>query len=717
MSFAYLAGVITQTGTDTDLSGLNGLTSVTRLTQGTGDGLYTIYELAGSRLVINGTVTHNPDQECILFNFSPTSTLPCIDVTGTYNYGAIYTGNGKTNYAKGTGIISTAQTTDVWRMAIVWVRSGGTLNWDGGIIVSGSMLQFANGAYCNQESGTFFNTHASATHQIRLETTTAANDARLVFNNITLDGVNATPVMFTTRGWGTLSVNFRLGGFQNYVDLAIPVTLLNANFDNNRSSRTMLFNTNSPVNVVESTWLNPSEKVLAQTYGLSTNKTGISTSKRDITLVVTDIAGSAVESTKFYAIDEDSGDRRSINSIDYTADQVYSGVTSAGTVDIDAVLINVQTVESGETLGQDDDRFTDDEMDVAFCGYNYLLAQTPIPLYGNDTLIFTWTMLPESLITQSTKATVDAYATLDDAYEVYDRAKAYLYDNFLGETALLISRAGLQLEIGANDLTIDATAASVFALSGADITIKSTTFTGGVIGTTGIVTLNNGATINGGTFDCDVYLNSAQDLTDVTINGDLRIATGANSTLDFSNVTVTGNVYNDSASNTLLIILSNGSSISAGDPGSGNGQTDVIQTAPIKVTVKDIEDGTLLGNARVFIKAATGGDLPASDTVTITRVSTTATVSHTAHGMVNNEYILIEDANEGEYNGAHQITYIDANSYSYTVSGTPATPATGTITATARLVNELTDENGEVNETHRFTSDQPVEGVVRKATL
>ncbi|MCP4088392.1 MAG: hypothetical protein GY746_01160, partial [Gammaproteobacteria bacterium] len=47
----------------------------------------------------------------------------------------------------------------------------------------------------------------------------------------------------------------------------------------------------------------------------------------------------------------------------------------------------------------------------------------------------------------------------------------------------------------------------------------------------------------------------------------------ADTTLAFSNVTVTGSVYNDSASNTLTINATNGSSLTAGDPGTGDGQT------------------------------------------------------------------------------------------------------------------------------------------------
>lgn len=71
-----------------------------------------------------------------------------------------------------------------------------------------------------------------------------------------------------------------------------------------------------------------------------------------------------------------------------------------------------------------------------------------------------------------------------------------------------------------------------------------------------------------------------------------------------------------------------------------------------------------------------------TDTVTITRSGSTATVSHTGHGFATGQRVLIAGATQGAYNGVHQITVTGANSYTYAVSGSPATPATGTITAT-----------------------------------
>lgn len=69
----------------------------------------------------------------------------------------------------------------------------------------------------------------------------------------------------------------------------------------------------------------------------------------------------------------------------------------------------------------------------------------------------------------------------------------------------------------------------------------------------------------------------------------------------------------------------------------------------------------------------------------LTRVSTVATAVSTAHGFANGQQITIQGATQSEYNGLFYITVVDENTFTYTVSGTPATPATGTIKASDPL--------------------------------
>ena len=50
--------------------------------------------------------------------------------------------------------------------------------------------------------------------------------------------------------------------------------------------------------------------------------------------------------------------------------------------------------------------------------------------------------------------------------------------------------------------------------------------------------------------------------------------------------------------------------------------------------------------------------------------------------MADGDPVLIAGANDIEYNGTHQVNYIDADTFSFHVDHSPATPATGTITCT-----------------------------------
>ncbi len=78
--------------------------------------------------------------------------------------------------------------------------------------------------------------------------------------------------------------------------------------------------------------------------------------------------------------------------------------------------------------------------------------------------------------------------------------------------------------------------------------------------------------------------------------------------------------------------------------------------------------------------------------VTITRVSTTATATLTAHGLANGARVTISGAAQTEYNGTFVISNVTANTFDFTVAGTPVTPATGSpvlLRSTAYAPNSL----------------------------
>lgn len=132
----------------------------------------------------------------------------------------------------------------------------------------------------------------------------------------------------------------------------------------------------------------------------------------------------------------------------------------------------------------------------------------------------------------------------------------------------------------------------------------------------------DGANLDGSTFNCDVELRTATNLSNMTINGDLRVNIQGDAVLDFANVTVTGLVCN-SAIRTLTINASNGSSLTAERSGTGNIETNIVTRATLSVVVTDEVTALPIENARVHVVAATGGLLPV-DTLIIDAALTNA---------------------------------------------------------------------------------------------
>ncbi len=175
----------------------------------------------------------------------------------------------------------------------------------------------------------------------------------------------------------------------------------------------------------------------------------------------------------------------------------------------------------------------------------------------------------------------------------------------------------------------------------------------------------------------------------------------------------TADVYNNSGGAITINVSNSGDTPSVRN--AAGSTTTVVNAVTIKFTVKDAA-GDAIEGANVLVEADTGGALPADDTVTITSASTTATVTHTAHGLATGDKVIIRDAVEDEYNGLQTITVTDANTYTYTITATTS-PATGTIGSTAWIMNGLTDSNGVLEKTDfNYGSAQPIRGRVRKSS-
>ena len=137
-----------------------------------------------------------------------------------------------------------------------------------------------------------------------------------------------------------------------------------------------------------------------------------------------------------------------------------------------------------------------------------------------DTIIY----INDASITQTNKATVDAYTAIDTSAKLYDRAKSWLFDNYTGQLAEIVTRSGNLINAGSYNVTIDATAASVFSLVGNTITIKASTYTGDMT-TAGLITLANGATFVGTRTDANGTIAPPKtvSITGITAGSRLRV--------------------------------------------------------------------------------------------------------------------------------------------------------------------------------------------------
>lgn len=154
------------------------------------------------------------------------------------------------------------------------------------------------------------------------------------------------------------------------------------------------------------------------------------------------------------------------------------------------------------------------------------------------------------------------------------------------------------------------------------------------------------------------------------------------------------------------------------DDAAGITVTLVVNPVTTKITVTDTA-GTPLQSARVLLETGDNGGasgFPYQDSVSITQTGGTATVTHTAHGLASNDYVVIRGAQPDGYNKQAQITFVSANSYTYTVDSGLSSPATGSPVSSYAAISGTTDVNGEIQSSKTWPASQSLTGWARKST-
>ncbi len=511
MAFALSGSTITQTGTDAGLSGLSGISGVTVNTYSD----LTEYVLNTRSVAVNGTLTLKNNERLAflggntngvkvnsggVFNFGEPVTL----TTGAGVVTELYPGKHSLDIGKPTGT--------PWQEAQqgIVVQSGGTFRIYGGVIDSTKAVNIKSGATFYVRSGVMrftssltyqnFYIDAADTDVFGLDVIDAGTVSTLNVGISTqytqFEGFNPTNCLravcdIENDEIGVVSVEKYQGGDKNLMDVRMRSTTTSSGYKMYEANvgnglHVEGFGSGRSIGFAEH-WIrwNP-------TFKDSTTK-------------------ALLDGVQVSIMDTDSGNRRSPFN---DSDQTYSDTSDAtgrfvsGTVDVLTGVWhnNGNNSATAYTL--------DDRLPVSGSAVKYGCAITPITLADstigmNDADVL---MPADSSITETNKATVDAYTDCPTAAEVYDAGMAYIVDNFSGQVAPYVTRNGDELNFGAMDVDIRSFWGDTFSVSGNTVRIKSNELTANLT-TTGTVTII-----------ASVVVGVITDSTGVTTNNTLTVS-------------------------------------------------------------------------------------------------------------------------------------------------------------------------------------------------
>lgn len=542
MAFSLSGNIITQTGTDTDLSGLSSITGVVVETKGANDTYYSekkYYNIGEYELHISGTLTQDANKETIILSPSGTTNKKGVRVTSTGNFTCTATqeinspftglplGKGFTfadaiiDYSTHTASLWNDVDTDYTFLADI----GSTILLEGVNIKARRNLTFKG-------TGSLLDIQVVGLDKdkplFKMESET------YVLSGITLIGTagfipsgdNKYIVERLRVDAGTKTSQHDNTGWTSNNQVRSWLTF--KNYEQGKSVGVAIFWWRGPYKVINSK--SGSDLVFYGTPGQDLSS-AFAIVEKEFKVKITDSSLASIENVKTFIEDQDSGLRKSlISDCDFTGllepvpefnqTQTYESLTDAqGETGVEKVVLAVHTNIFGHPSlpaiqNNYDKRFgNDDIVTIKLCEYRHNLSSVQSSFKGVGVKEISSLLFLDNAISEQDKSVVDSYTEIDTPEKLYDRAKSYLYDNFKGESFPFLARSGNLVDLGTRNLTIDATASQVFSVAvGGDITIKASGFSGNIT-TTGTVTLLNGAVVDG------TVLDATQDSTLLELNG------------------------------------------------------------------------------------------------------------------------------------------------------------------------------------------------------
>ena len=253
-----------------------------------------------------------------------------------------------------------------------------------------------------------------------------------------------------------------------------------------------------------------------------TNRTGTVEIVSDFSFTAVDQNGNPIVGAKIFIEDVDNGNRRNRTegaTVDYVSDRDLLGTTDVSGNYADRKLIGVVVSNIGANVTMDRRTASNDTTDVddfKIIGYNHNLSTAQVSLKGAGVKEVSWVLIDDANITETTKATVDAYTSIDNLDQLYDRAKSWKVDSANVEVPtisdLLFVGSGTELVLHNNwYLVLNSTATEVFDVDSTSktITIKAASLNEGTkfktlkAQGTGTITAANSELINVGYIDAN----------------------------------------------------------------------------------------------------------------------------------------------------------------------------------------------------------------------
>ncbi len=536
MSFSQTGSVITQTGTDGNLAGLSGLTGVTTQVSGTGSAQHTTYYVdSTTSLQVDGSIDIAADSEklSLAHPYGNSSNQIPLTINGSVTVDGTNTQNGRTSYSRMVAIDATSPSGVWWRDNSILINSGGTFTLNGGAIRIGSGV--SNSGQLTLKNCLIYAMASSTGIVIR-------SGSNPLYRNVEINGELNSPVYISaSSGFSEATITLNNAFYYTETAQGTDINFIDYDIANNISSYDINFENQTQMCVVNFYNTNNRMRVRQQ----NANRGGYGKCFKEFNVPVEDLNGTALEFS-YYGKDFNNGSRMVsfLNAYDDTADKIYSGINQTGNF-TDSILWEI-LIPKNSVKTSDDRTNANDKIPINFIGYGQSITPYTPTLISLSEETNPIKMSPDLLITVSNKSTVDAYTTLETPTKFYDRAKSYLVTNYAGELSTLVSRSGNQIDAGAYNVTIDATAPSAFDLTGNLITIKASTFTGDMV-TTGLITLANGAIFDGVRTDANgtVYPDQPISITNISAGSRMRIY-NVTTGVETVNTVVSGTSYTSS---------------------------------------------------------------------------------------------------------------------------------------------------------------------------